>query len=128
MVHTHSTPDTAPAQPSISRDFTQKLTPIAQIRRYTVSYGPRLVRGLNGRPMLAPRLCLQGAWLERAGFAIGVPVTVRVSSGRLVIEVTEPALVPAAEVLKTIARGANSGVPKRDVHELVRRLRRRRAD
>ena len=78
--------------------------------------------------MLAPRLCLQGAWLERAGFAIGVPVTVRVSSGRLVIEVTEPALVPAAEVLKTIARVANSGVPKRDVHELVRRLRRRRAD
>ena len=111
MAHTHSTPAHAPAQPSISRDSTQKLTPIVPIRRYTVSYGPRQVRGLDGRPMLAPRLCLQGAWLERAGFAIGVPVTVRVSSGRLVIEVTEPALVPAAEVLKTIARVANSGVP-----------------
>ena len=67
MAHSHSTPGTAPAQPSISRDFTQKLAPVVPIRRYTVSYGPRQVRGLDGRPMLAPRLCLQGAWLERAG-------------------------------------------------------------
>ena len=73
-------------------------------------------------------LRLQGTWLKRAGFAIGVPVTVRVSPGRLVIEVVEPELVAPAEVLAKIARVADGGLPKRHVDELVRRLKRRRAD
>lgn len=127
MAHTHSTPDTAPAQPSISHDFTQKLTPIAQIRRYMVSYGPRQVRGLDGRPMLAPRLCLQGAWLERAGFATGVPVKVHVSAGRLVIEAAEPERVSRGKALTTIAGlVTDDGLTKRDFHELARLIKRRR--
>lgn len=127
MAHSHSTPDTAPAQQSISRDFAQKLTPVVPIRRYTVSYGPRQVRGLDGRPMLAPRLCLQGAWLERAGFATGVPVKVHVSAGRLVIEAAEFERVPRAKALTTIgALVADDGLTKRDFHELTRLIKRRR--
>ena len=127
MAHTHSTPVPTAAQLSISRDFTQKLTPIAPIRRYTVSYGPRQVRGLDGVPMLAPRLCLQGAWLERAGFATGVQVKVHVSSGRLVIEAAEPECVPRTKALTTIAAlVADDGLTKRDFHELARLLKRRR--
>lgn len=127
MAHTHSTPAPAPAQPSISRDFKQKRTPIVPIRRYTVSYGPRQVRGLDGRPMLVPRLCLQGAWLERAGFATGVLVKVHVSSGRLVIEAAEPERMPRAEALTTIATlVADDGLTKREFHELARLLKWRR--
>ncbi len=66
-------------------------------------------------PAPAPMLRLQGAWLKRAGFAIGVPVTVRVSPGRLVIEVAEPERVSQAEVLAKIARVAEGGLPKPDV-------------
>jgi antitoxin component of MazEF toxin-antitoxin module len=73
-------------------------------------------------------LHLVGAWMARAGFTIGLPVTVQVSDGRLVIEVAEPERVPQAEVLAMIARVADGGLPKRDVDELVRRLKRRRAD
>jgi hypothetical protein len=127
MAHTQSTPIPAPVQPSISPDFTQKLAPIVPIRRYTVSYGPRQIRGLDGRPMLAPRLCLQGAWLERAGFATGVPVKVHVSAGRLVIEAAEPERMPRAEALTTIATlVADDGLTKRDFDELARLLKRRR--
>ena len=125
MANTHSTPTPAPAQLSISRDFTQKLTPIVPIRRYTVSYGPRQVRGLDGRPMLAPRLCLQGAWLERAGFATGVPVKVHVSFGRLVIEAAELERVPRAQVLARLGAAVrDDGIPRRELAGLVRRLRR----
>ena len=127
MANTHSTPASVPAQPSISCDFTQKLTSIVPIRRYTVSYGPRQVRGLDGRPMLAPRLCLQGTWLERAGFATGVPVKVHVSPGRLVIEAAEPERVPRAKALTAIAGlVADDGLTKRDFHELARLIKRRR--
>jgi hypothetical protein len=35
-------------------------------------------------------LRLQGRWLERAGFSLGMPVRVEVSERRLVVEVTEP--------------------------------------
>lgn len=73
-------------------------------------------------------LRLQGAWFKRAGFAIGVPVTVRVSGGRLVIEVTDPELVPPEEVLATVERVVDEGLPKRDVDALVRRLRRGQSD
>jgi hypothetical protein len=34
-------------------------------------------------------LRLQGAWLKRARFPVGVQVTVRASAGRLVIEANE---------------------------------------
>ncbi len=74
----------------------------------------------------APMLRLQGAWLKRAGFAIGVPVTVRVSPGRLVIEVAEPERVSQAEVLAKIARVAEGGLPKHDVDTVTRFLKRRR--
>ena len=76
--------------------------------------------------MLAPRLCLQGVWLARAGFAIGVPVKVNVSSGWLVIEAAEPERVPRAEALTTIARlVADDRLTKRDFHEVARLLKRR---
>jgi len=55
-------------------------------------------------------------------------VTVRVSEGRLVIEVAEPEHMSQAEVLTATARVADDGLPKREVHVLVRRLKRRRTD
>ena len=75
-------------------------------------------------------LRLQGRWLEGAGFAVGVPVTVHVGSGRLIIEVAEPERVPQAEVLERIGLLiADEGLPKRDFHEIARRVRRtRRSD
>jgi len=57
-----------------------------------------------------------------------VSVTVRVSEGRLVIEVAEPEHMSQAEVLTATARVADDGLPKREVHVLVRRLKRRRTD
>jgi hypothetical protein len=42
-------------------------------------------------------LHLVGAWMKRAGFTIGRPVTVQVSDGRLVIEFAERDQVPQAE-------------------------------
>ncbi len=74
-----------------------------------------------------PFLRLQGAWLACAGFAIGVPVKVHVSSGRLVIEAADPERVPRAEALtKITSLVADDGLTKRDFHELARLLKRRR--
>ena len=109
MAHIQSMPASVPAQSPNSPDSTQIFTPDRPVRRYTVGYGPRSIRGSDGRSALAPMLRLQGAWLKRAGFDVGTPVTVRVDAGRLVIEVAEPERVA-------------------DVDELVRRLKRRRAD
>ena len=41
-------------------------------------------------PAPMPSLSLQGRWLERAGFAIGASVRVRVTPRRLIVEVIEP--------------------------------------
>ena len=109
MAHIQSMPASVPAQSPNSPDSTQIFTPDRPVRRYTVGYGPRSIRGQDGHSALVPMLRLQGAWLKRAGFAVGTPVTVRVDAGRLVIEVAEPERVA-------------------DVDELVRRLKRRRAD
>ena len=128
MAHTQSMPASVPAQSSSSPDSTQIFTQDRQVRRYTVGYGPRSTREPDGRSAPVPMLRLQGAWLKRAGFAVGTPATVRVDAGRLVIEVAEPERVPQAEVLAMITRVADGGLPKRDVDELVRRLKRHRAD
>ena len=93
-----------------------------------MSYGARSVREPDGSLAPAPMLRLQGAWLKRAGFAVGVPVTVRLSAGRLVIETVELQHLPQAEILATIARVADGGLPKREVDALVLRLKRRRTD
>jgi hypothetical protein len=93
MTHTHSILSPAPAQDPISRDSAQILAEVQEIRRLTVSYGARSIREPNGSSAPAPMLRLQGAWLKRAGFPVGVQVTVRVGAGRLVIEATEPAPV-----------------------------------
>jgi Toxin SymE, type I toxin-antitoxin system len=37
-----------------------------------------------------PTLCLQGRWLDEAGFAIGMRVGVQVMPGRLVLETLGP--------------------------------------
>ena len=124
MVAAHSIPASAPAQDPIARDSTQMSATDPQIRRLTVSYGARTVREPDGSAAPAPMLRLQGAWLKRAGFAIGVHVTVRVSAGRLVIEAAEPERVPQAEVLAKITLVAEGGLPKRDLDRFVRYLKR----
>ncbi|MGC8518614.1 MAG: SymE family type I addiction module toxin [Steroidobacteraceae bacterium] len=100
--------------------------PDRQIRRLTVPYGARTVREPDGSSAPAPMLRLPGAWLNRAGFAIGVPVTIRVSSGRLVIEAAEPARVLQEEAFAQIARVADGDLLKRDVDRFVAQLRRGR--
>ena len=125
MVNTQSIPASASAQDLISGDFTQISTDSPQTRWLTVYYGMYRVRGPDGRAMSVPMLRLQGAWLERAGFTIGVPVKVQVSGGRLVIEAAESERVPQAEVLGVLgALVADEGLSKRDFDDLERRLRR----
>ena len=125
MVNPQSIPASTSAQDPIFRDFSQISTESPQIRRLTVSYGTYRVREPDGRAMSVPNLRLQGAWLERAGFAIAVPVKVHVSRGRLVIEVAESERVPQAEVLGVLgALVADEGLSKRDFDDLERRLRR----
>ena len=103
------------AQDSIFYDFTQIATDSAQIRWLTVYYGMCMVRGPDGRAMSVSMLRLRGAWLERAGFGIGVPVKVHVSRGRLVIEAAESDRVPRAEVLEVLgALVADEDLSKRD--------------
>lgn len=65
-------------------------------RRLTVGYGAAALRPAREwlpvpkpKPASAPRLRLQGRWLDRAGFRIGANVCVRVTPGRLVIELVE---------------------------------------
>ncbi len=127
MAHTQSMPASVPAQPPISSDSTQIFTRDRPVRRYTVGYGPRSIREPDGRSALAPMLRLQGAWLKRAGFDVGTPVTVRVDAGRLVIEVAEPERVPQAEAVAKIAQVADGDFLKRDLDDIVRHLKRRRS-
>jgi hypothetical protein len=127
MVTTHSIPTPAPAQDSISRDFTQKHTPDPAVRRLTVCNSLRDIRGPNGRRMRAPQLLLRGAWLQRAGFRVGVPVKVNVSRGRLVIELDRDH-APQDEVLASVAQVTEGGLPQRDLQALILRLKRGRID
>ena len=124
MVNTQTIPAFAPAQDSIYRDFTEIPPESPQIRRLTVSYGTYGVRGPDGRAISIPMLRLQGAWLERAGFAIGAAVKVQhMSRGRLVIEAVER--VPQAEALGVLgALLRDKGLSKRDLDEIGRQLRR----
>ena len=124
MAHTQSMPASVPVQSPISRDSTQIFTRDRQVRRYTVGYGPRTIRGTDGRSALVPMLRLQGAWLKRAGFDVGTPVTVRVDAGRLVIEAAEPERVPQAEAFARIAQIADGDLLKRDLDGLLRELKR----
>jgi hypothetical protein len=57
---------------------------------------------------------------------IGVPVTIQVSEGRLVIELAEPERVPQTEALARIAQAVDGDPPKRDLDRFVRELKRRR--
>jgi hypothetical protein len=128
MVNTQSIPASAPAQDPIARDFDQISTANPPIRRLTVGHGTRKVNGPDGRSMSAPMLRLQGAWLERAGFLVRRMVKVYVSFGRLVIEAAEPERVSKAEVLESIARVSEGGLPKRELDAFVRHLKRNRID
>ena len=128
MVNTQTIPASVPAQDSISRDFTQISTASPEIRRFTMSYGTYRVHGPDGCAMSIPLLRLQGAWLERAGFPIGVPVRVHVGRGRLVIEAVETERVPQAEVLERIARVSAGGLLKHQLDAFVRHLKRDRID
>lgn len=127
MVSTYSMPVSAPAQDPITRDFTRKDVRDPAIRRLTVCNSLRDLRGRNGRPMRAPQLLLRGAWLQRAGFHVGVPVKVHVSRGRLVIEADRDH-APQDEVLTRIAQVTEGGLSKRDLDALIRRLKRDRID
>ncbi|MFP1723839.1 SymE family type I addiction module toxin [Lonsdalea quercina] len=48
---------------------------------YTVGYAPQ-----NGRPNPPSAINLKGRWLEESGFITGMPITITVERGRLVIE------------------------------------------
>jgi len=123
MVETHSMPACAPAPDSISPNFAPISHQDRSVRRYTVTDGLRNIRDPDGRSVPAPMLRLRGAWLKRAGFAIGVRVTVRVSAGRLVIEVAEPERVPQTEAFAKIAQVADGYLPKRDLDAFIRSLK-----
>jgi antitoxin component of MazEF toxin-antitoxin module len=127
MVTTHSMPVPAPAQDSISRDFTQKDSPDPAVRRLTVCNSLRDVQGQNGRPTRAPQLVLRGAWLQHAGFQVGDPVKVHVSRGRLVIE-PDRDRAPQDEVLARVAQVTEGGLSKRGLDTLIRHLKRSRID
>lgn len=61
-------------------------------RRLTVSSSHPESRAHHPRQsssMPMPFLRLRGRWLDQAGFAIGAPVRVEVSAGRLVVEVID---------------------------------------
>jgi hypothetical protein len=45
-----------------------------------------------------PKLCLQGRWLDQAGFAIGMMVGVQVMPGRLVLETLGPKYVTEPDI------------------------------
>jgi hypothetical protein len=125
MVNTQTIPAFAPTQDSIYRDFAQIPTESPQIRRLTVNYGTYGVRGPDGRAMPIPMLRLQGAWLERAGFAIGATVKVHMSRGRLVIEAVKSEPASQAEALGVLgALLAEKGLSKRDLDDIGRQLRR----
>ncbi|MDA8350448.1 MAG: SymE family type I addiction module toxin [Pseudomonadota bacterium] len=126
MAHTQFTPASVPAQDPNSRDFVQKDTQNPSVRRLTVCNALRDIQGPDRRPMRAPQLLLRGAWLQRAGFTIGLPVTVQVSDGRLAIEAAEPERVPQAAVFAQIAGIADGDLLKRDVDRFVAELRRGR--
>lgn len=123
MANSHFTPDLAPTQASISRDFTRISTPKHKARRYTVTASRRDVRGPEGRPVPAPMLHLVGAWMKRAGFTIGRSVTSQVSEGRMVTELAEPEREPQAQVLAKIARVAGGAFRKRDLDRFLRYLK-----
>ncbi|KHN49146.1 SymE family type I addiction module toxin [Pectobacterium fontis] len=48
---------------------------------YTVGYAPQ-----NGKPNPPSAINLEGRWLEESGFMTGMPITVAVERGRIVIE------------------------------------------
>ncbi|MFP1794338.1 SymE family type I addiction module toxin [Lonsdalea quercina] len=50
-------------------------------RYYTVGYAPQ-----NGRANPPSAINLKGRWLEESGFITGMPVTVTVERGRIIIE------------------------------------------
>lgn len=65
----------------------------ARPRRLTVGYHyyDQRLDGERVRPRTVPVLRFGGDWLQQAGFAIGQPVQVQVTAGRIVI-VPAPAL------------------------------------
>jgi hypothetical protein len=125
MVNTQTIPAFAPAEDFNCCDFTQIPTESPQIRRLTVNYGTYGVRGRDGRAMPIPMLRLQGAWLERAGFAIGATVKVHMSRGRLVIEAVKSEPASQAEALGVLgALLRDKGLSKGDLEDIRRQLRR----
>ncbi|WP_405078420.1 SymE family type I addiction module toxin [Pectobacterium carotovorum] len=50
-------------------------------RYYTVGYASH-----NGKPNPPSAINLKGRWLEESGFITGMPVTVTVERGRIIIE------------------------------------------
>lgn len=59
------------------------------IRNLTISEAADTYRMRHGRETTKPTIRLQGNWLDRAGFSVGMTARVTVSEGRLIIEPTE---------------------------------------
>ncbi|MBN3265633.1 SymE family type I addiction module toxin [Pectobacterium brasiliense] len=64
---------------STSRNTVNKATKTE--RYYTVGYAPH-----NGKPNPPSAINLKGRWLEESGFMTGMPITITVERGRLIIE------------------------------------------
>ncbi|WP_413528815.1 SymE family type I addiction module toxin [Rahnella inusitata] len=62
-------------------DSKSNTAPLKPLRHYIVGYVPN--------PYRHPQICVKGKWLEEAGFSTGMPVTIRVMKGCLVIT-TQP--------------------------------------
>lgn len=91
---------TAAISPFRSRDRTTPVT-LPNLRHCTIGYNyPPVKRNyaydaaprVGPEPPRVPFLRLQGRWLHQAGFAIGTPLRVLVTPGRLVLEVDEGTL------------------------------------
>lgn len=110
-------PVPAPAQDSISRDFSQKHTGGPAVRRMTVCNSLRDIRGPNERPMRAPHLLLRGAWLQCAGFHADVPVVVDDYfdvAWDVVWDIVKQDLPPLLEQIKSLLKSTgSSAAPKR---------------
>ena len=55
-----------------------------------------------GKP--APKICLQGKWVEEVGFSIGDYIEVVIDDNQMIITKVEPSKVPTASMKTTLSK------------------------